>query len=215
MLNCGQKAPVSPQLKSATLHYQKYVDLTLKGKINAAEVLFNKSMTKLIEQDNMCGLSRLYISKYVLDLPQKNAKALQLSGQYAALDHCSIESNIFNFLAGEPYSIKSLEMPYKAYAQYDVAKNTKPLLNLAEDKSTPHFVKSRVYRFLSKQLMDKNIDLSEKYILEAKKIDSYNGWVFAIQKDLLIYLEICNAQQKECDHINKRLSMLNKLLIKR
>lgn len=213
-ISCTQKPIVSQQFKSTTSHYHKYIDLTLKGKTAAASILFDKTMVKLIEQDDMCNLSRLYTSKYILNLPKKNKTTLAKAGEFAKLDSCPNEQNIFNFLSGNSYQKETLEQPYKTYAMYKSNNDIKPLISLAEKGSLSPFAKSRLYRFISKQIMKTDINKAEKYLLEAKRIDSYNGWVAAVQKDLVLYLNICSAQQKDCTHIEKRIQLTNSILHK-
>lgn len=190
----------------------KYIDLYLKGNINSAEIMFDKTVSKFTHQDDMCNLSRLYISRYILNLPKKDKKTLLIATKFSELDNCSAEKSIVNFLSGKPVSPDKLEQPYKAYAEYKTNKNINSIIKIAKDNTLTDYARSRLYRFATKETINTNLKDAEIFLLEANKIDRYNGWTFAIYQDLVLLKEICKKNNKNCSHFDKRMTLLKNIL---
>jgi hypothetical protein len=210
---CGSKK-ISVKSKTAIEYYNKYMTLYFEGKIKSSENLFNKALKEFISTDEMCNVSRLYLSKYVIELPKKELKTLKIAGNYAKLSNCQNELNIFNFLAGKNFSIDELEEPYKSYALYENTNKIDVLLNAVGNNDLSEYAKSRLFRFTAKELLLIDVNRAESYLEEALKIDKFNGWTLLIIKDLKIKLEICKFRNKNCNFLEKRIKLINKSLAK-
>ncbi len=215
IISCSSKK-ISPKYETAVRYFYKYMSLYFEGKIKFSENIFDKALKEFISMDDMCSASKLYISKYIIYLPEKKPKSLKLAGEYANLGNCENEKNIFNFLSGQKFDINKLEEPYKTYAMYDKNRNINILLNTAKSSNISNYAKSRLYRFAANEMLKagKNINKAEEITNNALKIDKFNGWSLLIVKDLKIKLEICKILKTDCSNLEKRIDLINKGVIK-
>ncbi len=209
LFSCGTKK-ISPKYEAAVRYFNKYLNLYFEGKFKSAEDIFNKALKEFIISDNMCGASRLYISKYIIYLPEKKSNILNLAGEYASLGDCNREKNIFNFLSGDKFDIKNLEEPYSIYALYEKNKKIDILLNNAENNNLGDYAKSRLYRYAANEFIKANNTVkANETVLKALKIDKFNGWSLLIVKDLRLKLEICEKEGGDCGKLKKRIAVIN------
>jgi hypothetical protein len=195
------------------LFHNKYIDLSLKGEKASAESLFDKTVVSLIKLDKICDLSRVYITRYIIDLPKKNFKTLNIANEYALSDNCKSEENIINFLLGKDFDLQSLEMPFYAYAKYSSNKDINILISASQKENIPDYTKSRLLKYASKEILNKDIKQAQKLIKQSKDIDTFNGWTYSIYQDLLIMREICLKTTTDCKSIDKRIELIKKVLL--
>ncbi len=213
MVACSSSKKTSIPLSSAHLKYNKYIELKLKGESRLASAYFDKVAVSYIKLDRMCDLSRLYISKYIFNLPEKDSKVISIAYNYAKSGKCNNEENILNYLAGKDYDIDKLEIPFKIYASYKKNNNIEILFDGIDNDELTDYAKTRLIRYTVKQIIDKDIDKADELIKQAKEIDSFNGWTALIYKDLLLMKQICSKSKTDCVYLDKRIELISNILL--
>ncbi len=214
VLGCSSKKYSSGYLYGEKL-YDSYIDLYLKGNRELAELNFYKSVSVFAERDDMCNISRLYISRYLLAEDYGEKTYLIKAEKYAVLKNCETEKNLINFLFHSDYNVDILNDLYVAYSHFLKTGEVSDLEKALANKKLNDSAKSRFYRILANNYIKSDIKRAGEYIDLAYEIDTFNGWTLNILRDLKLKLKICENTKYKCESIKKRILFIKNKLNKK
>lgn len=187
-----------------------FIDSYLKGQ-DVAETFFIKSVDTFQRSDDFCNLSRIYLTKFLLNEEYEDNKTFNQGRLYAESDNCTREKNIYAFYRGENYDINFLDEYYKSYLKM-LSKNDIQSM-LEKENNFPDYFHSRILRSYVRNM--KVDDETAKKILEkAKEIDRFNGWTLNLLRDYIL-LEKFNASQEKISQIKLKIELLSRKLSKK
>lgn len=191
------------------------MDLYLKGNFDLASRSFYKSLKSFQNRDDMCNISRLFISRYFVKEDYDNYKYLDKAEKYASLKECRSEKNLIRLLKGREYNEDYLSKLYRAYAGFKESGKSAELLSELGKKHINDSAKSRFYRLLALNKIDSDIATAEKFIEKAHEIDSFHAWKLNIYRDLRLKYKICKEKNNvSCDNLKIRIKIIKKELYK-
>jgi len=203
----------SPEYLYGKRMYERYVDLYLKGDFDLASRSFYKSMKSFQNRDDMCNISRLFISRYFVDEDYDNYKYLDKAEKYASLKECRSERNLIRLLKGQECNEDYLSKLSRAYAEFRESGESAELLSELDTKQTHDSAKSRFYRLLALNKIDSDIAKAEKFVEKAHEIDSFHAWKLNIYRDLRLKFKICKEKNNvSCDNLKIRMEMISNRL---
>lgn len=187
-----------------------FIDSYLKGQ-DVAETFFIKSVDTFQRSDDFCSLSRIYLTKFLLNEEYEDNKTFNQGKFYAESDNCMREKNIYAFYRGENYDINFLDEYYKSYLKM-LSKNDIQSM-LEKENNFPDYFHSRILRSYVRNM--KVDDKTAKKILEkAKEIDRFNGWTLNLLRDYIL-LEQFNVSQEKISQIKLKIELLSRKLSKK
>lgn len=199
----------SPEYLYGKSLYEKYIDLYLKGDTQLAEHSFYKSLVALKGRDDMCNVSRLFISRYFVNENYDDYSFLNRAKKYADIKECKNEENLIKLLKGEEYKPEYLSELYKAYADFVNGNNFSRFLAEVKSEGVSDSAKSRFYRLLADSKIVLDVSLAENLISKAYKIDSFHAWKLNIYRDLKLKYKICKQKNEAaCNNLKIRMSMI-------
>jgi len=206
LFSCSSKK-ISPVYQEGESLYEKYIDNYLKGN-RVSSVYFDKAVNIFQRNDDFCNLSRIYVSRFLLNEEYKDTKALEDARFFAENGRCSEEDNFLNFVEGKEYEITKLPEYYQKYLKIIKQNNYN---NIKEKFAEfPEYFVSRVLRNEAALLMN---ETGLMLIDEAYQIDRFNGWTLNIYRDLLIKIKIMNKLGKNTDKDEIRVKNLESILM--
>jgi len=206
LFGCSSKR-VSPVYTEGENLFKKYIDNYLKGK-QVYEVYFDKTVNIFLRVDDFCNLSRVYLSRFLLNEEITDVTSLEKAKFFADTGNCSDEENIIDYLTGKKYNFNKLPVHYQKYIKY---KNSKKIENMGNVlKDAPEYFTSRVLRETAVGL-DGNDALT--LIDEAYKIDTFNGWTLNIYRDLKMKRDILKNIKEDTSNIDIRINNLENILM--
>lgn len=214
IFGCSSKK-YSPEYLYGENLYNNYINLYLKGNIELAELNFYKSINVFVKLDDMCNISRMYISRYLVEENYDDFDYLIKAKQYAMLKDCNQENNLINFLTHSDYDASMLEDIYTAHSNFLKTGEVSDLEQILENRSINDSAKSRFYRILANNYISSDTLKAEKYIDLAYAIDTHNGWTLNILRDLEVKLKICENMNNECGSLRKRILLIKNILDKK
>jgi len=192
-------------------YFENYIKYYFQGNFTLAETNFLKAVDLFQKSDDQCNLSKLYISK---NLIENDNISLEYAKRYALLGHCDEEINTIDFLSGKPYIYDKLPSSLKIQAQE--FKSAEELIKILSKDDFSDWTRSRLYRDFAQRFINRSDTNNSDMLIEyALKIDRYNGWTYNIQKDLLLIKEICLLKHDDCKYIDERLDIINRKMIKK
>lgn len=210
LINCSSKKPSDTFLMSER-YFENYIKYYFQGNFTLAETNFLKAVDLFQKSDDQCNLSKLYISK---NLIQNDNNSLEYAKRYALLGHCDEEINTIDFLSGKPYIYDKLPSSLKIQAQE--FKSAEELIKILSKDDFSDWTRSRLYRDFAQRFISRSDTNNSDILIEyALKIDRFNGWTYNIQKDLLLKKEICLLKHDDCKYIDERLDIINRKMIKK
>jgi len=206
VFGCSSKR-VSPVYKEGENLFKKYIDNYLKGK-QVYEVYFDKTVNIFQRVDDFCNLSRVYLSRFLLNEEITDVTSLEKAKFFADTCNCSDEENIIDYLTGKKYNFNKLPEYYQKYIKY---KNSKKINNMGDVlKDAPEYFTSRVLRETAIGLNGNDALI---LIDEAYKIDTFNGWTLNIYRDLKIKRDILKNIKGDTSNIDMRINSLENILM--
>lgn len=205
----------SPDFSYGSGLYSKYIDTTLKGNNELAELNFYKAVDVFQRMDDFCNISRLYISRYVLE-PEHNIDFLAKSKEMGILQNCEEELNVVSYLLGESFNEKTLAEPYSIIHKAEAKNNPKLLVEYAKDeKNNNDESRSRMYRLAASKYIKSDPENAEILIKEAQIIDGFNGWTVNLISDIELLISVYSELKKDTTNLLKRKALLEKKLVKK
>lgn len=209
-VGCGGK-PRAKEMELGISLTERAVNYTLQGQTKMSDFTYNRAVAKFRDMGKFCDMSRVALIMYTIDNFTNN-QALSDAKAFATLGECPEEMNIVNFVSGSSYNISTLPEPYKAFAEYVKTGMLTSLKSLASSSSTSDRIKSLIYRYMARELLDKDPVTSIKYANDAKKIDEKGAWTRNLLADENIILEATKKLGLATDIIEGRISVLQKAM---
>jgi len=211
LMSCSSKK-VSQSYTLGEDRFLKYIDTYLQG-LPLSEVYFLKSVDTFQKRDDFCNLSRLYITKYLLNEEEIDEKSINTAFFYAENGNCLTEKNLINYHLQKEYDEDKLPTYYKTYIKI-VENNDYTALNKKLSKSPDYFL-SRVLRKTAIEVLEKDPKLAVTLVEDAHKIDAFNGWTLNLYRDLLILKKGYEIQDIDTEKIDVRIENLKVKLHKK
>lgn len=190
--------------------FMNFIDSYLKGQ-DVAETFFIKSVDIFQRSDDFCSLSRIYLTKFLLNEEYEDNKTFNQGKFYAESDNCVKEKNIYAFYRGENYDINLLDEYYKSYLKM-LSKNDIQSI-LEKENNFPDYFHSRVLRsYVRNVKLDHKT--SEKILEKAIEIDRFNGWTLNLLRDYIL-MEQLDPSQERISQIKLKIELLSRKLSKK
>jgi hypothetical protein len=209
--SCSSKK-VSQSYTLGEDRFLKHIDTYLQG-LPVSEVYFLKSVDAFQKRDDFCNLSRLYITKYLLNEEEIDEKSINIAYFYAKNGNCFSEQNLINYHLQKEYDEDKLPTYYKTYIKV-VENNNYASLNKKLSKSPDYFL-SRILRKTATEILEKDPKLAVSLVEDAHKIDAFNGWTLNLYRDLLILKKGYEMQGMDTETIDVRIENLKVKLHKK
>ncbi|UOD34159.1 hypothetical protein DSN97_08335 [Deferribacteraceae bacterium V6Fe1] len=205
VFGCTSKK-ISPVYLEGESLFEKYIDNYLKGK-QVSEVYFNKAVNVFQRADDFCNLSRLYLSRFVLNEENIDTKSLESAEFFADTGKCRDEKNIINYLTDKEYILEKLPEHYRKYIKHKKSKKYDGLEDILS--AAPEYFTSRILRKTARESEGRKALI---LVDEAYQIDRFNGWTLNIYRDLKIKREIMLKMGSDISDIDVRLRNLGNIL---
>lgn len=207
---CSTK-PKSREMELGISLTERAVNYTLQGQTKMSDFTYNRAIAKFRDMGKFCDMSRVALIMYTIDNFTNN-QALNDAKAFATLGECAEEMNIVNFVSGSSYDIYKLPQPYKAFADYTKTKMLTYLKALASSTSTSDKIKSLTYRFIARELLEKDPVSAIKYVEDAKKIDEKSAWTRNLLVDENLILQATKNLGLATDIVEGRIKVLEKAM---
>lgn len=190
--------------------FTNFINSYLKGE-DIAETFFIKTVDVFQRSDDFCSLSRIYLTKYLLNEEAEDNESFLKGWFYSENGNCMKEMNIYAFYSNKEYDLNLLDNYYKTYLKILDKKNITALLE--KDKDFPDYFYSRILR---NYVRNNNIksDVAINILTRAMEVDRFNGWTLNLLRDYTL-LEKFYTSGGEFSHNRARMELLKRKLHKK
>ena len=190
--------------------FTNFINSYLKGD-DVAEVFFLKSVDTFQRSDDFCNLSRIYLTKFLLNEEEHDEKSFTQGKLYAENGECIKETNLFEFYGGGKFDENLFDSYYESYLKILNKNDIQELLK--ENDNFPDYFHSRVLRSFAKSgYTDKKTKI--KLIEKALEIDRFNGWTLNLLRDYSLLKEFYDSEEK-ISQITAKIELLREKLHKK
>ncbi|MEF3255389.1 MAG: hypothetical protein K6348_07505 [Deferribacterales bacterium] len=201
---------MSETFLSGDRYFENYKKYYATGEFKLAKTNFLKAVDQFQRSDDICNLSALYISKFLIE---NDNKSLDFAKRYALMGYCQNEINSIDFLVGGAF--KYDQLPRSLKIQSTEFKSVDELLKQLKSKELDDFSRSRLGRIFVQKLIEKKIAVdADKIINFTLDIDRFNGWTYFLKEDLILKKRVCELKKDECKYIDERLDIIQMKLNK-